>query len=122
MRLPVPEGVAFMVGLELLEMKERSAATVMALQLDVYLPQETGEKTKTGQTDDSMLVGDKSNGYLKDVLRAAYDKDRDQDELVFPDLTLARYGALVRSASKRLGLEASAPWQRDQLLPRRRLP
>jgi len=63
---------------------------------------EWGEKTKTGQQDDSVLVADTAHSWLSQVLAELYDKQGDDHKQVFPNLTLAKYESHVRAAVKKL--------------------
>jgi hypothetical protein len=69
----------------------------------VLAPQDMGATTKTGQTDDSVLIGDVSRQWLHDVLKLQI-LAKTKNEKLFPHLCLRSYEAHLARASKNLAL------------------
>ena len=71
----------------------------------VVAPSSLNERTKTGQTDDSLLVADVAHAWLKDALALIYDKKAANTTPIFPKWSLAQYDQAVASSVKALGLQ-----------------
>eukprot|EP00438_Fugacium_kawagutii_P008464 Skav230206 [mRNA] locus=scaffold2443:266117:270539:+ [translate_table: standard] len=130
MRLPVPEEFLWDAATLALEQDRSDIAVAIALQYDGYLrPSEClsltseqitgpqGKKyphwsviiapssmhltTKTGKTDDSVLLGDlQHHAWLRDVLKFWMSRRKGP---LFPNLTLNSYERWMRSANQQLG-------------------
>ena len=130
MRMPVPEEFLFDAGVLALDEDRLDIAVAITLQLDAYLrpsecldlstdqiaapqgrkyphwalviaPSEHGQVTKTGKSDDSVLIGDgKHNQWVRSVLHLWL--QRVSDGPIFPGLTLSQYEKWFRDANKKL--------------------
>ena len=69
----------------------------------VLAPQESGKFTKTGEQDDSVLVGDRGRSWLGDMLNLLSSIAGDPQALLFP-ISLNQYETLLRQSSTRLNL------------------
>ena len=69
----------------------------------VLAPQESGRFTKTGEQDDSVLVGDRGRSWLGEALQLLSKIASDTDALLFP-ISLNQYETLLRQSSARLRL------------------
>lgn len=65
--------------------------------------QEWGERTKSGSTDDSVLVADKSHEWLPALLRLLYDPLAKEDAPLLPGTDLSMYEKQVTHAARELG-------------------
>eukprot|EP00438_Fugacium_kawagutii_P020949 Skav211840 [mRNA] locus=scaffold305:781368:784860:+ [translate_table: standard] len=129
MRVPVPEEFIFDVATLAMEKGRLDIAVAMAIQYDGYLrpseclgltlqhvnpphgrryphyslviaPACLGETTKTGKTDDSLILGDKAhNRKLADVMRLWM---ANTDDCLFPNLSLSQYEAWFKQACNEL--------------------
>lgn len=138
MRLPIPEALAYLVALNLLERNKRDSATAIVLQLEAYLrpseavnlamcnilppaplagaayarrwglviaPQATGQRTKTGHTDDSLLLADVARPWLSSVIELIYNRGAADSERLFPNLTLSGYERHVQDSVRALEIK-----------------
>ena len=129
MRLPVPEEFVFDVAIELGATDSKLAALVL-LQFDCYLRpsealgltkdhlvrpagpryprwglivclSELQERTKTGTTDDSLMVGDVADrSWMSAVMSFLFEQPEHQ---LFGHVNLSQYEKALRAASKKLG-------------------
>ena len=129
MRLPVPEEFLHDAATFALEESQVEMAFLIALQLDSYLrpseilgltcdnigrpagkryphfsivvaPSTLGQVTKTGQSDDSILLGDRShNTWMKEAMRLYLKR---VDHHLFPNTTLSGYENFMRKACLKL--------------------
>lgn len=129
MRVPVPEEFVFDVGMHDLERGRLDIAVALAIQYDGYLrpsecfgltaqhvnpphgrryphfslviaPASLGETTKTGKTDDSLILGDKPhNRRVGDIVK--WWMKRRSDSL-FPHLFLSQYEAWFKQFCREL--------------------
>ena len=129
MRMPVPEEFVFDVATLALEEGQLEIALVMAIQLDGYLrpseclnltkdnmgapqgaryphwtillaPAMLGQVTKTGKSDDSVLLGDlRHNSWIRDCLKIWMRKVEHQ---LFQNVNLAQYEQFCRRACSTL--------------------
>ena len=65
----------------------------------VIAPQHLDERSKTGHTDDSLLVGDRAHGWLRSLLEQLYQPQLGDNARLFPTLTLASYERAVQKAA-----------------------
>ena len=73
----------------------------------VIAPQQFGETTKTGQTDDSVVLGDNDQYAWIGELMPLLIKDKQADDLLFPHTRLSDYEAWMRAACKQRGYAIS---------------
>ena len=71
----------------------------------VIAPQEFKETTKSGQTDDSMVIADKAHAWLNAALAFVYQRGAPDTQPVFPKRSLPHYERLIAESAKRLGLD-----------------
>jgi hypothetical protein len=69
----------------------------------VLAPQALGATTKTGQTDDSVLVGDVAHEWLHDVLQLQV-RGKTKNQKLFPNLNLRSYEGHLARVSKTMQL------------------
>ena len=135
MRLPVPEEVVFDIAIYFLSLAEIEMAMALVLQMHCYLrpseclgltkehvcfpapgryrkwglliaPSTLGQQTKTGKSDDSVLIGDvKGTAWVADVF-ALFVKG--VEHFLFPSLTLASYETACHRASRHLKYQEGA--------------
>eukprot|EP00438_Fugacium_kawagutii_P030492 Skav202355 [mRNA] locus=scaffold53:135298:136512:- [translate_table: standard] len=129
MRVPVPEEFVFDVGTLAIERKRLDIAVAMVIQYDGYLrpseclgltvqhvnpphgrryphyslviaPAGLGETTKTGKTDDSLILGDKAhNKKVGEILKWWLKRT---DDALFPNLSLSQYEAWFKMSCREL--------------------